>query len=575
MKHFSTRSAASTVQNLGYPEVIERLFHNRGIVNSEQMALGLSSLLSPLGLDGVDRASELLLEALNKNKNILIIGDYDVDGATATSVLYRGLSLCGFKNINYLIPNRFINGYGLSAAIVAQACELQIKPDMIITVDNGISSIEGVAYAKSQGIDVIITDHHLPGDSLPDADVIINPQCCPDSFASTALAGVGVAFYLCLGLRSYMHEQGCFSTMGISYPNLVSLLDLVAVGTIADLVPLDKNNRILAYQGLLRIRSGRCSDGIKALLSLAKVEISTVSAEDIAFRVAPKLNAAGRMDDMHIGVACLLSDDTKLAYSYANTLVEFNNDRRQVQHDMYDIAKQMLTSMPESNKGVCLYHDSWHQGVIGILASRVKEMCYKPVIVFAPGDNDTIKGSARSIAGVNIREILAEIARCYPNMLSKFGGHAMAAGLTIMAADFEAFNNIFVALCAGVAPELFIEHIVTDGPLIVDEISIKTAKLINEFGVWGQAFPVPLFNNTFTVVAKRLLKSQHIQLDLMFLNKSFRAIWFNSAARYPSLREGSDVCFCYQLMLSEYLGVERLSLLIREINESAAVLEKV
>lgn len=575
VKRFRRREASDLCVALDYPPVLERLLHQRGVQTPDDIALGFRALLPPDGLSGLDQACAVLWAALQDAKRILIIGDYDVDGATATAVMYRGLRLCGFEKVSYLIPNRFEDGYGLSCAIVAQAAALEDKPDIIITVDNGISSIEGVALAKAEGIKVIVTDHHLPGDNLPDADAIVNPQCCRDSFASSHLAGVGVAFYLCVALRAYLQKLHYFEDRGMSVPHMASLLDLVALGTIADLVVLDKNNRILAYQGLQRIRSGKCVHGLRALLSLAKIPMHSLSGEDIAFRVAPKLNAAGRMDDMRIGVACLLAEDYERAYSFANQLVSFNNDRRQVQQTMYDKAYRMCEQLDPSVQGVSLYDVSWHQGVIGILASRIKEICYKPVIVFAPGDNDEIKGSARSIDGVNIREILAKVASQNPGLLTKFGGHTMAAGMSLKKDDLPRFQQAFADVCAGIDAECFTEEVVTDGPLTPAELSLDTAKMIADFGVWGQGFNAPLFANTFSVLTKRMLKAKHVLLDLQLDSKRFRAVWFNAARFYEAITLEDTLEVCYRLSVSEYLGVERLDIVINDVVELAEVASEV
>lgn len=575
VKTFRCREHPVGCVALGYPPILERLLRNRGIKHPDDIALGLRTLLPPTGLMGLAEACTVLYEALCNAKRILIIGDYDVDGATATAVMYRGLRLCGFTRVGYLIPNRFEDGYGLSAAIVKQACALEKRPDIIITVDNGISSIEGVAFAKSQGLSVIVTDHHLPGDNLPDADAIVNPQCCHDSFASSNLAGVGVAFYLCIALRAYLQKQDYFAKQSIALPHMASLLDLVALGTIADLVVLDKNNRILAYQGLARIRTGKCVHGLRALCSLAKIPLSTLSSEDIAFRVAPKLNAAGRMDDMRIGVACLLADDYDTAYRFANQLVTFNNDRRQVQQDMYDKAYRMVQNVDDNCRGVSLYDAAWHQGVIGILASRIKEICYKPVIVFAPGDNNEIKGSARSIEGVNIRELLAGVAQRNPGLLTKFGGHAMAAGLSLLKDDLEKFRHAFAEVCDDICATCFTEQVIHDGPLAAAELTLDTAKQIAEFGVWGQGFSQPLFVNSFRIMSKRLLKAKHILLDLQLDERPYRAVWFNAARHYDALAEGVNVALCYRLSVSEYLGVERLDILINDVVTHASQLEEV
>ncbi len=565
-KQFSVRALPnnSDLEDLGYPDILQRLFYQRGVTNKYDVQTGLSQLISAEGLAGCMDACELLYDALLTQKKILVIGDYDVDGATATAVLIKALRLYGFMYADFLIPNRFENGYGLSKEIVEHASKLSSAPDIIITVDNGITSIEGVEYAKSLGMKVIVTDHHLPGAVLPNADVIINPQCCRDTFVSHSLAGVGVAFYLCIALRAHLQKVKYFTANNVSMPNLASLLDLVALGTIADLVPLDKNNRVLAYQGLMRMRQGRCSHGLRALLSLSKISFSTVSSDDIAFRVAPKLNAAGRMDDMTIGVRCLLADDQQKAYSLAAMLVDFNTQRRQIQHDMFDLALMQLKQCADQNKGVCLFHDTWHQGIIGILASRVKELCYKPVIILAPGEDGVIKGSARSIAGVNIREILACVAKERPDVLYKFGGHAMAAGLSIKSSDRELFTTLFVKACEVIDNDVFIEQIETDGALSSEELSLQTAKIIFEYGVWGVGFPTPLFENSFVLISKRLIKTQHVQLELSMHGKKYQAMWFFASEEYLSLQDNAHYTLCYQLSVNTYLGVDKLSIIVRD-----------
>ena len=564
-KQYLQRSSVVAEESLNCEPILEKLFLNRGISKRSDIATGLDNLLKPDGLSGLQEACSLLTHALEAQNKILVIGDYDVDGATATALAVRGLTCLGFSNVTCLVPNRFRTGYGLNPMIIDEACEVE-QPDYIITVDNGISSIEGVRHAKEKGIKVIITDHHLPGDTLPEADAIVNPQCCKEHFASSNLAGVGVMFYLCIALRKHLEQKGWFSKKQKPVPALAGLLDLVAIGTVADLVPLDKNNRVLVAQGLKRIRNGKASLGVSALLRACKVNYRQIGSSDISFRVAPKLNAAGRMDDMRIGVSCLLSDDQHKANQLARMLVDFNANRQDVQHDMLRKADDMLRQQDRVLKGVCLYHKDWHEGVIGILASKIKEAIYQPVIIFADGGNGYLKGSARSVSGINIREILAQIAREEPDLLEKFGGHAMAAGMTIKAASLTDFKKRFQRLCSMQDPLLYTETIISDGALEPSEISCHTAEAIANYGVWGQGFEEPLFSNQATVLSKRLIKQKHVQIELDFGHaKPIRAIWFFADKQYDKLAVQQDVQVYYQLGVAEYLGQKQLSIIVKDV----------
>jgi single-stranded-DNA-specific exonuclease len=517
----TTISPALAEANL--PPILARIYAQRGIESANQLEQGLAHLLPLDQLKGVKQAAELLAEAVSTQQRILIVGDFDCDGATSSALAVRALHMLGTKQVDYLVPNRFEYGYGLTPEIVAVAAER--KPDLIVTVDNGISSIDGVAAANERGIRVLVTDHHLQGSELPAAAAIVNPNQQGDEFPSKNLAGVGVIFYVMLAVRAKLREQGAYENS--QEPNLAELLDLVALGTVADVVPLDHNNRILVGQGLARIRAGKCSAGISALISVAKRNSATLAASDLGFALGPRLNAAGRLDDMSLGIELLLSDDPSQAMALAQRLDGLNHERRAIESEMKDEAMLILDAMEldaSSDKntdlpvGLCLFEPHWHQGVIGILASRIKDRLHRPVIIFAQADDGTIKGSARSVLGLHIRDALDAVAARHPGLLTKFGGHAMAAGLTLAVEDFDRFREAFDAeVRRHLGPEDLRREILSDGALSEDELNLELAETLRKAGPWGQAFPEPMFDGVFEIVSKRIVGEKHLKLVLRSL----------------------------------------------------------
>ena len=487
---------------------------------------------------GLDAAVSALEAAIASRQRLLIVGDFDCDGATSTSLAILGLKALGAAEVDFLVPNRFEYGYGLSPEIVAVAAER--CPDLIITVDNGIASIDGVAAAASHGIPVIVTDHHLPGDALPDALAIVNPNQPGCPFPDKSLAGVGVMFYVLLALRARLRDSGHF--VDKQAPNLAEFLDLVALGTVADVVPLSHANRILVEQGLRRIRAGRCRPGISALLRVSGREASRLVASDLGFTVGPRLNAAGRLDDMSIGIRCLLSESPSEALNLAAELDDLNRERRSIEQSMKDDAMRALSHLQlDASRvpaGLCLYDPTWHQGVVGILASRIKEQFHRPVIAFAEVDDGEIKGSARSIPGLHMRDTLDLVAKRHPKLLSKFGGHAMAAGLSLAKADFDDFKEAFVDAVAEQLSEEQLEAVVhSDGELSPAELSLDNAELLRNAGPWGQAFPAPLFHGRFSLQQQRIVGERHLKMTLAPLDQPqaiIDAIAFNvDTAQWP------------------------------------------
>ncbi|MDP3677483.1 MAG: single-stranded-DNA-specific exonuclease RecJ, partial [Methylotenera sp.] len=492
-----------------------RLFAARGVVDVSQMSANLSSLLPPQSLTHNQAMAKLLADAIAANKKLLVIGDYDADGATATAVAVKGLRALG-ANVGFLVPNRFEYGYGLTPEIVALAA-LQ-KPDVIITVDNGIASVDGVQAANALDIQVLITDHHLPGLETPQAACIINPNQHDCTFASKHLAGVGVMFYCLLGLRAELRARGAYiAEPGAQKPepNLTELLDLVALGTVADLVKLDENNRILVEQGLRRIRAGACSHGITALLKIAAREPATASAQDLGFYVGPRLNAAGRLDDMTLGIQCLLAETESQAVQIAQQLHDLNVQRRSIEADMQDSANISLEEIQIAHQySISMYQPDWHQGVIGILASRIKERHHRPVIAFADAGDGLLKGSGRSIAGLHLRDALDLLSKHQPALILKFGGHAMAAGLTIKHEDFNLFKLSFEIVVKSLLTEADLQSVLeVDGNLNANEMTFQAAQML-ENQVWGQGFAPPLFYDEFEVINQRILGEKHLKLSL-------------------------------------------------------------
>jgi single-stranded-DNA-specific exonuclease len=564
------RSLPETLPD-GLMSVLQRVYAARGIHESRQLEVGLDRLLPADDLMNIRSAASRLLEAIQQQQSVLVVGDYDADGATSTTVAIRALRALGLQQIDYLVPNRFEYGYGLSPEIVAVA--VQSEPDLIITVDNGIASIAGVRLARDSGIDVLITDHHLPGEQLPDASVIVNPNQSGDRFASKSLAGVGVVFYIMLALRALMREQGWFTRQGIQEPNLAELLDLVALGTVADVVSLDHNNRILVEQGLRRMRAARTQPGIKALAQVADRQMARLNSADLGYALAPRLNAAGRLEDMSIGIECLLTDDPGKAQQLAAQLDGINHERRTISRDMEDEAAGMLEALHlsdnEDNWPViyCLYQPYWHQGVIGILAGRIKEKTHRPVIVFADGENDELKGSARSIAGFHIRDALDAVASANPGLITKFGGHAMAAGLSLAKHEFERFRKALQVHAASVLDQQLLQNtVLTDGSLTDNELSMDTARALESGGPWGQDFPEPLFEGKFRVLNCRRIGAdqRHRKFRLLSGTLELDAVAFNQADGIcPDNNEVIHVT--YRLQVNRYRGFETLQLIIQDL----------
>ena len=550
--------------------ILRRLYQHRGIISNDELQRELSHLLPFTALSGIDEAVSLLGTALKAQQHIVIVGDFDADGATSTALAVRALRIMGAVKVSFLVPNRFEFGYGLTPEIVTVA--LKQKPDLIITVDNGISSIAGVELAQQQGVKVLITDHHLPGETLPNADAIVNPNQNGDVFLSKNLAGVGVCFYVLLALRSKLRAVGWFSEQKITEPNMAMLLDIVALGTVADVVPLDKNNRILVHQGLQRIRAGKCVVGIKALLEISKRKLSSITVADLGFALGPRLNAAGRLDDMRLGIECLLTDDMVQARLYAQELDSLNKERCSIESEMKHQALAILDKLNFNQKklpsGLCIFDPQWHQGVIGILASRIKDQYHRPVIAFADAGNNEIKGSARSIKGLHIRDTLDAIAKQQPHLISKFGGHAMAAGLSIKTKDYNEFTEAFNA---EVERQLTAEdmqgELLSDGELEASDLSLNVAEMLQNAGPWGQTFPEPLFDGKFEIIEQRIVGENHLRLSLRHLQgeKILTAIKFNVALEEWPNHRCQQVHAAYRLAVNEFNGMRNVQLLVEHL----------
>ncbi|NVK01134.1 MAG: single-stranded-DNA-specific exonuclease RecJ [Oceanospirillaceae bacterium] len=547
--------------------VLARIYAGRGLSSDAELSRGLDQLLPDSDIKGVEAAVDRLVQALEQQQSVMILGDFDCDGATSTATTHLALSRFGFHKVDYLVPNRFEFGYGLSPEIVAVAAERQ--PQLIITVDNGISSIEGVAAANRLGIDVIVTDHHLPGDQLPEACAIVNPNQPDCDFVAKSTCGVGVVFYVMIALRRRLQQEGYFERRGMKAPNLGELLDLVALGTVADVVPLEANNRTLVYQGLERIRRRRARPGLLALLEVAGRQPERISASDLGFAVAPRLNAAGRLDDMSLGIECLLTNDPERALELARELDQMNRDRRgieqQMQRDALDALEQLGLDESQMPTGLAIFDENFHQGVIGILASRLKERFHRPVIVFAPGDEGEIKGSARSIPGFHIRDGLDAIAAKNPGLIAKFGGHAMAAGLTIKAADFERFCQLFDQQVEQVmAPEDLQRSLLTDGQLAPCDFTLDLAQLLRDAGPWGHQFPEPSFHGEFRLLQQRIVGQRHLKMVLQEpqTGLALDAIAFNVDTETWPDTNIQRVHLVYKLDVNEFRGQRNLQLLV-------------
>ena len=546
------RPVPASLPDLGdLPPLLTRLYAARGVQTAAELDKGLARLIPFRQLKGIDAAVDLLVVALQQRQRILIVGDFDADGATASSVGVLGLRQLGAVHVDYLVPNRFDYGYGLTPEIVAVA--LEREPDLLLTVDNGISSVEGVAAAKAAGLTVLVTDHHLPGAELPAADAIVNPNQPGCAFPSKALAGVGVMFYVLLALRARLRELGWFSAPR-SEPNLGELLDLVALGSVADVVPLDANNRILVHQGLARIRAGRARPGLRAVLEVAGRDPAGINSTDLGFILGPRLNAAGRLDDMSLGIECLLCEDPAMAREMAVQLDELNKDRKSIEQGMQREALARLKDLPVEDMpfGLCLFEPDWHQGVIGILASRLKERYHRPAIAFADAGNGLLKGSARSVSGLHIRDALDAVAATHPGLISKFGGHAMAAGLSLPQDNYDAFAAAFDAeVRRQLSADDLTGRLLCDGQLGGAEFDLDLAKALRHAGPWGQHFPEPLFNGVFEIIQQRLVGEKHLKLvlktqcgtrtlDAIAFNID-RELWPNPNVRWVELAYKLDV----------------------------------
>ena len=546
------RPVPASLPDLGdLPPLLTRLYAARGVQTAAELDKGLARLIPFQQLKGIDAAVDLLVVALQQRRRILIVGDFDADGATASSVGVLGLRQLGAVHVDYLVPNRFDYGYGLTPEIVAVA--LEREPDLLLTVDNGISSVEGVAAAKAAGLTVLVTDHHLPGAELPAADAIVNPNQPGCAFPSKALAGVGVMFYVLLALRARLRELGWFSAPR-SEPNLGELLDLVALGSVADVVPLDANNRILVHQGLARIRAGRARPGLRAVLEVAGRDPAGINSTDLGFILGPRLNAAGRLDDMSLGIECLLCEDPAMAREMAVQLDELNKDRKSIEQGMQREALARLKDLPVEDMpfGLCLFEPDWHQGVIGILASRLKERYHRPAIAFADAGNGLLKGSARSVSGLHIRDALDAVAATHPGLISKFGGHAMAAGLSLPQDNYDAFAAAFDAeVRRQLSADDLTGRLLCDGQLGGAEFDLDLAKALRHAGPWGQHFPEPLFNGVFEIIQQRLVGEKHLKLvlktqcgtrtlDAIAFNID-RELWPNPNVRWVELAYKLDV----------------------------------
>jgi len=564
--------ASTDLVDSGLHPVLARVFAARGVADSEELQHGLDRLLPPTDMLGLDRAATLLADCIDQERSVLIIGDFDADGATSTAVAMTLLRAMGARRVDYLVPNRFDYGYGLTPEIVEHAAT--DNPDLIVTVDNGISSIEGVALATRLGIRTLVTDHHLPGKELPAADVIVNPNQHGCGFASKNLAGVGVIFYTMSALRGELRQRGWFAERGIEEPNLAEVLDLVALGTVADLVPLDYNNRILVQQGLLRIRAGRSRPGILALLEVASRSSQRLVASDLSFAVAPRLNAAGRLDDMSTGIACLLAEDEAGARDYADQLDSLNRDRQLIERGMQTEALQILESFFEQSQGeipnsFCLYDSGWHQGVVGILASRIKERLHRPTIAFADSDADSIKGSARSIPGLHIRDVLERVSTLHPGLIDKFGGHAMAAGLSLQRASLEDFSDAFEKQVSAHLDAVELQAVVeSDGELACSELGLGLASTLRYAAPWGQHFPEPVFDGEFQLVHQRIVGERHLKLVLSHNddpNTLLDAIAFNVDLDSWPDHSAERVRVAYRMDCNYYRGEEKLQLMVEHL----------
>lgn len=553
------------------PPLLQRIYANRGITSESELERSARGLLNYSELYGIERAVTLLAAAMAEGRRIIVVGDFDADGATSSALSVTAFRMMGCTNVDYLVPNRFDDGYGLSPEVVEQAA---VKgAELIMTVDNGVSSIEGVAAAKARGIQVVVTDHHLPGETLPDADAMVNPNLNECGFPSKSLAGVGVAFYLMLALRAHLRQIGWFAQRGMPEPNLAELLDLVALGTVADVVSLDTNNRILVHQGLMRIRAGKCRPGIQALIEVSNRNMATLVANDFGFALGPRINAAGRLDDMSFGIELLLCQNLQAARQMASELDALNQSRKEIEQGMKEEAMAICERLQfgEGSSlpcGLSLFQREWHQGVIGILASRIKDKFHRPVIAFADGGEGMIKGSARSIPGLHMRDTLDLIDTQNPGLIKKFGGHAMAAGLTIAEADFTRFSGLFdEAVRNAISEEELKGVLLSDGELLSNEITLDVAEMLRSGGPWGQGFPEPLFDGKFKLLHQKLVGGKHLK---MMLEPAMGGQMVDAIAFNIDLRRWPDpsvqmVELAYRLDVNEFRGNRTVQLMVEHM----------
>ena len=568
--HRRNLGMSDEIQNASLHPVLKRIYANRHINSLAQIDYSLDRLANYKQLKGIDTAANIVADAVINERQILIVGDYDADGATSTALVVRALNSFGAGKVNFLVPNRFEYGYGLTPEIVDVASEF--CPEVLITVDNGISSIDGVNAAKRNNIKVVVTDHHLPGQQLPAADAIVNPNQPGCEFPSKSIAGVGVAFYLMLAVRAALRDRDWFSAQRAT-PNMADLLDLVALGTVADVVPLDENNRILVEQGIRRMRGGKARAGIRALFRAAGKDISACTSTDLGFFIGPRLNAAGRLEDMSAGVECLVTDSDSVAEDIATELNRLNVQRKQIEQGMLGQALDDMNALLETldndqlHAGLCLFNDEWHQGVIGLLASRIKERFHRPVVAFAnandDADSDEIKGSARSIQGLHIRDVLDSIATRHPGLIQKFGGHAMAAGLSISRENFGAFKQAFEREVESQLSADQLEEVVeSDGSIEPDHMSLQTAEVLESAGPWGQQFPEPVFDNQFEILHWKIVGEKHLKMQLRHNEggKAIDAIAFNTLEEdLPSFEK---IHLAYRLNVNEFRNIRNLQLIV-------------
>jgi single-stranded-DNA-specific exonuclease len=561
--------SAATASLSKFHPLLQRIYATRGIESSEEVGRELSDLTPYTSLKGIDKAAGRISDAIELGQSIMIVGDFDADGATSTAIAVKALRAMGASIVNYIVPNRFEYGYGLTPEIVDVA--VKQEPDLLITVDNGISSTAGVARAREFGVDVVVTDHHLAPDELPEAVAIVNPNQPGDAFESKSIAGVGVIFYVMIAVRAELKKRSWFDRQQLSLPRMADYLDLVALGTVADVVKLDRNNRVLVYQGMRRIQAGHVCPGIRALLAIARRECNSIVASDLGYAIGPRLNAAGRLDDMSLGIECLLADDYDAAFRIGAQLDQLNHERRALEEQMREEAFAYVNALEVGDNlpmGICLYNENWHQGIVGLVASRVKEKLHLPVIAFAKEDDENLKGSARSVKGLHIRDALDAIAKRSPELISKFGGHAMAAGLSIKTAHLDKFREAFAETVVSILGCERLERVVeSDGDLPSDCFTMETAELLQDAGPWGQGFPEPIFDGDFEIVEQKLVAQKHLKLSLRFLKGEYTldAIAFNVDLDLWPNTDCQLAKMAFRLNINQYRGRRKLQLIIEHL----------